>query len=53
MRSGEGFIMMYAITSASTFQEIPAFREHIKRAKDKDKVGLPTSIIFFEKTRFQ
>lgn len=39
MRSGEGFIMMYAITSPNSFDEIPAFREHIRRAKDKDKVN--------------
>jgi len=34
MRTGEGFILVYSITSRSSFEEIGSFREQINRAKD-------------------
>ncbi len=37
MRTGQGFILVYAVTSRSSFDEIAAFREQILRVKDKDK----------------
>eukprot|EP01115_Flamella_aegyptia_P011077 TRINITY_DN50594_c0_g1_i1.p1 TRINITY_DN50594_c0_g1~~TRINITY_DN50594_c0_g1_i1.p1 ORF type:complete len:189 (+),score=57.86 TRINITY_DN50594_c0_g1_i1:19-585(+) len=40
MRTGQGFICVYAITSRSSFDEINVFREQILRAKDKDKVPM-------------
>jgi len=40
MRTGQGFIMVYAITSRSSFDEIASFREQILRVKDKDKVPM-------------
>jgi len=40
MRTGQGFILVYAITSRSSFDEIQQFREQIKRVKDKDKVPM-------------
>ncbi len=40
MRTGQGFILVYAITSRSSFDEIVTFREQIKRVKDKDKVPM-------------
>jgi len=40
MRTGQGFIMVYAITSRSSFDEIASFREQILRVKDKDKVPI-------------
>jgi GTPase KRas protein len=40
MRTGQGFILVYAITSRSSFDEIVSFREQIKRVKDKEKVPL-------------
>lgn len=40
MRTGQGFILVYAVTSRSSFDEIAAFREQILRVKDKDRVPL-------------
>jgi GTPase KRas len=40
MRSGEGFLCVYAITSRSSFEEIDAFREQILRVKDEDHVPM-------------
>eukprot|EP00003_Mantamonas_plastica_P005222 TRINITY_DN1417_c1_g1_i4.p1 TRINITY_DN1417_c1_g1~~TRINITY_DN1417_c1_g1_i4.p1 ORF type:complete len:201 (+),score=70.22 TRINITY_DN1417_c1_g1_i4:44-604(+) len=40
MRSGEGFLCVYSITSRSSFDEIPAFREQILRVKDLDHVPM-------------
>jgi small GTP-binding protein len=36
MRTGQGFILTYAITSRSSFEEIANFREQILRVKDDD-----------------
>ncbi len=38
MRTGQGFMLVYAITSRSSFDEISSFRDQILRVKDKDKV---------------
>jgi GTPase KRas len=40
MRTGQGFICVYAITSRSSFDEISSFREQILRVKDEDKVPM-------------
>ena len=40
MRTGQGFILVYAITSRSSFDEIVNFREQILRVKDKDRVPM-------------
>jgi len=40
MRTGQGFICVYAITSRSSFDEITSFREQILRVKDADKVPM-------------
>ncbi len=42
MRTGQGFILVYAITSRSSFDETASFREQILRVKDKDKVCIQT-----------
>lgn len=36
MRNGEGFILVYSITSRLSFEEISTFYQQIKRVKDKD-----------------
>lgn len=36
MRTGEGFLLVYSITSRQSFEEIMTFREQILRVKDKD-----------------
>lgn len=38
MRTGQGFVMVYSVTSRSSFDEITSFREQILRVKDKDYV---------------
>jgi len=40
MRTGQGFILVYSITSRSGFDEINAFREQILRVKDRDYVPI-------------
>merc|ERR1712072_781581 len=40
MRTGEGFLCVYAITSRSSFEEIDVFREQILRVKDEDDVPM-------------
>ena len=40
MRTGQGFILVYAITSRSSFDEIVTFKEQILRVKDKDRVPM-------------
>lgn len=36
MRTGEGFLCVYSITSRSSFEEISTFQQQILRVKDKD-----------------
>lgn len=36
MRNGEGFLLMYSITSRMSFEEIEGFHQQICRVKDKD-----------------
>ncbi|KAI8804532.1 ras-like protein 1 [Cladochytrium replicatum] len=36
MRSGEGFLLVYSITSRSSFEEIQMFYQQILRVKDRD-----------------
>lgn len=36
MRTGEGFLLVYSITSRSSFEEVVSFYQQILRVKDKD-----------------
>lgn len=36
MRTGEGFLLVYSITSRQSFEEINTFQQQILRVKDKD-----------------
>ncbi|KAF3929638.1 hypothetical protein ABW20_dc0107093 [Dactylellina cionopaga] len=36
MRTGEGFLLIYSITSRTSFEEITQFQQQILRVKDKD-----------------
>jgi GTPase KRas protein len=40
MRTGQGFLCTFAITSRSSFDEITSFREQILRVKDEDQVPM-------------
>ncbi|CAF0941843.1 unnamed protein product [Adineta ricciae] len=54
MRGGEGFLCVFAVNNAKSFEEIKQYREQIKRVKDVDdipmvlvgnKIDLPTRTI--------
>lgn len=36
MRTGEGFLLVYSITSRASFEEVMAYQKTILRVKDKD-----------------
>lgn len=36
MRTGEGFLLVYSITSRQSFEEMTTFQQQILRVKDKD-----------------
>jgi small GTP-binding protein len=40
MRDGQGFLLVYSITSRETFENVSDLREKIHRAKDEDKVPI-------------
>jgi GTPase KRas protein len=40
MRTGQGFMLVYSITSRSSFDEIASFREQILRVKDRESVPM-------------
>lgn len=38
MRTGEGFLIVFAVNNAKSFEDITAYREQIKRVKDAEEV---------------
>jgi hypothetical protein len=42
MKNGQGFILVYSITSQATFNDLVELREQILRVKDTDKVRQTT-----------
>ena len=40
MRSGEGFLLVYSVTSRNSFNEITALQKQICRVKDSDSVPI-------------
>jgi small GTP-binding protein len=40
MRTGEGFVLVYSVTSIDSFEEINLFRNQILRIKDAEKVPM-------------
>jgi GTPase KRas protein len=40
MRTGQGFLILYAITSRPSFEEAVAFKNQILRVKDLDRVPM-------------
>lgn len=45
MKNGQGFILVYSITSQATFNDLVELREQILRVKDADKVSEKISIL--------
>lgn len=43
MRTGEGFLLVYAITNRSSYEEISQFHQQILRVKDTESV--PTVVV--------
>ena len=40
MRTGEGFLIVFAVNNAKSFKDITAYREQIKRVKDAEEVRI-------------
>ena len=40
MRTGEGFLCVFAVNNVKSFEEINQYREQIKRVKDADEVPM-------------
>jgi small GTP-binding protein len=38
MRTGEGFLLVFAVNNAKSFEDISSYREQIKRVKDAEEV---------------
>lgn len=40
MRTGEGFLLVFAVNNSKSFEDISMYREQIKRVKDSDDVPM-------------
>ncbi len=40
MRTAQGFLIVYSVTSPSSFHEVSQFRDQILRVKDADNVPI-------------
>merc|ERR1711876_145235 len=40
MRTGEGFLIVFAVNNAKSFDDIASYREQIKRVKDAEEVPM-------------
>jgi hypothetical protein len=40
MRTGEGFLLVFAVNNAKSFEDISMYREQIKRVKDAEEVPM-------------
>lgn len=40
MRTGEGFLLVFAVNNSKSFEDISMYREQIKRVKDADDVPM-------------
>ena len=61
MRTGEGFLIVFAVNNAKSFEDITAYREQIKRVKDAEEVpmvmvgnkcDLPTRSVDMQQARY-
>ena len=50
MRTGEGFLLVFAVNNAKSFEDISTYREQIKRVKDAEEVGAPNELLLTEYT---
>ena len=40
LRTGEGFLIVFAVNNAKSFEDITQYREQIKRVKDAEEVPM-------------
>ncbi|XP_023210141.1 GTPase KRas-like [Centruroides sculpturatus] len=40
MRTGEGFLLVFAVNNTKSFEDISLYREQIKRVKDADDIAM-------------
>ena len=52
MRTGEGFLLVFAVNNAKSFEDISAYREQIKRVKDAEEVPMVCKYLFFSSQSF-
>jgi GTPase KRas protein len=45
IRDGEGFLIVYSITSRATFERVQGFRDQIVRVKDADDNVIPLMLV--------
>ena len=45
MKNGQGFVLVYSITSQSSFDDLAELREQILRVKDTDDVSSVENLI--------
>ena len=48
MRTGEGFLLVFAVNNAKSFEDISGYREQIKRVKDAEEVREPYPYLIIE-----
>lgn len=47
MRTGEGFLCVFAVNNATSYEDILQYRSQIKRVKDADEVPMIRGFIFY------
>ena len=52
MKNGQGFVLVYSITSQSTFNDLSELRDQILRVKDADDVSQEVMVVY-EEGKFQ
>ena len=45
MKNGQGFVLVYSITSQSTFNDLGDLRDQILRVKDADDVSIIDALV--------
>uniref|UniRef100_A0A8R1DHM8 Ras-like protein n=1 Tax=Caenorhabditis japonica TaxID=281687 RepID=A0A8R1DHM8_CAEJA len=45
MRTGEGFLLVFAVNEAKSFENVANYREQIRRVKDSDDFQVPMVLV--------
>ena len=48
MKNGQGFVLVYSITSQATFNDLAELREQILRVKDTDRVIIESFVFIID-----